>query len=107
VNLSDYEYFRTENGVIYCGDCMEIMPMLEPVDLVLADPPYGMNFQSNHRNDKHDKIHGDHILPIDSIERAKTKARCAAYFFCRWDNIGEMPPPQERACMGQKQLEYG
>jgi len=43
VNLSDYEYFRTENGVLYCGDCMEIMPMLEPVDLVLTDPPYGLN----------------------------------------------------------------
>jgi len=41
VNLSNYEYFRTENGVLYCGDCMEIMPMLEPVDLVLTDPPYG------------------------------------------------------------------
>ena len=28
--------------VIYHGDCREILPMLEPVDLVLTDPPYGI-----------------------------------------------------------------
>lgn len=35
-------YFENENGRLYCGDCLEIMPKLEPVDLVLTDPPYGM-----------------------------------------------------------------
>uniref|UniRef100_A0A6M3X9N3 Putative methyltransferase n=3 Tax=viral metagenome TaxID=1070528 RepID=A0A6M3X9N3_9ZZZZ len=40
MTLSKYEYYRTENGVLYCGDCLEIMPHLEPVDLVLTDPPY-------------------------------------------------------------------
>jgi DNA modification methylase len=35
-------YFETENGKLYHGDCLEIMPELEPVDLVLTDPPYGM-----------------------------------------------------------------
>jgi site-specific DNA-methyltransferase (adenine-specific) len=26
---------------IYCADCRDILPHLEPVDLVLTDPPYG------------------------------------------------------------------
>ena len=34
-------YFETENGKLYHGDCLEILPDLEPVDLVLTDPPYG------------------------------------------------------------------
>ena len=34
-------YFETENGVLYHGDCLNIIPELEPVDLVLTDPPYG------------------------------------------------------------------
>jgi len=34
-------YFETELGKLYHADCLEIMPMLEPVDLVLTDPPYG------------------------------------------------------------------
>ena len=33
-------YFETELGKLYHGDCLEVMPQLEPVDLVLTDPPY-------------------------------------------------------------------
>jgi site-specific DNA-methyltransferase (adenine-specific) len=37
-------YFETDLGVLYHGDCLEIMPQLEPVDLVLTDPPYGIDY---------------------------------------------------------------
>ena len=43
-------YFETENGILYCGDCLEIMKELpkESVDLVLTDIPYGeVNRKSN------------------------------------------------------------
>ena len=34
-------YYGPHNGItIYHGDCREILPTLEPVDLVLTDPPY-------------------------------------------------------------------
>jgi len=33
-------YYETKLGKLYHGDCLEIMPELEPVDLVLTDPPY-------------------------------------------------------------------
>ena len=43
MKLSDYEYYREPAGVIYCGDCLSILPLLEDkVDLVLTDPPYGI-----------------------------------------------------------------
>ena len=35
-------YYQTELGKLYHGDCLEIMPELEPVALVLTDPPYGI-----------------------------------------------------------------
>uniref|UniRef100_A0A6M3JFN8 Putative methyltransferase n=3 Tax=viral metagenome TaxID=1070528 RepID=A0A6M3JFN8_9ZZZZ len=35
-------YYETELGKLYHGDCLEILPTLEPVDLVLTDPPYGI-----------------------------------------------------------------
>ncbi len=45
--LSDYEYFRTELGVLYKGDCLEILPLIEDkIDLVLTDPPYGIKMDS-------------------------------------------------------------
>ena len=37
-------YYETELGKLYHGDCLEIMPLLEPVDLVLTDPPYEIGF---------------------------------------------------------------
>lgn len=30
------------NATLYLGDCAEILPTLEPVDLVCTDPPYGI-----------------------------------------------------------------
>lgn len=34
-------YYEEGGIAIYHGDCREILPALEPVDLVLTDPPYG------------------------------------------------------------------
>jgi site-specific DNA-methyltransferase (adenine-specific) len=34
------------NGVtLYLGDCIEILPALGPVDVVITDPPYGIGFE--------------------------------------------------------------
>ena len=30
------------DATLYCGDCLEILPTLEPVDAVVTDPPYGI-----------------------------------------------------------------
>ena len=44
-------YHETEHGVLYCGDCLEILPTLdaESVDMILSDPPYGIDFLSSNR----------------------------------------------------------
>ena len=43
-------YYETDNGVLYQGDCLEVMPGLKDgsVDLVITDPPYGINHSSGH-----------------------------------------------------------
>ena len=35
-------YYETKNGILYCGDCLEIITEFpeESIDLVLTDPPY-------------------------------------------------------------------
>lgn len=35
-------YYEEPGITIYHGDCRDILPYLEPVDLVLTDPPYGL-----------------------------------------------------------------
>jgi hypothetical protein len=39
----DKIYYEAPEGVIYCGDCREILPHLPKVDLVLTDPPYAVS----------------------------------------------------------------
>lgn len=39
MNLKSYEYYRTGNGVLYCGNCLDILPLIkESVDCILTDP---------------------------------------------------------------------
>src|SRR5687768_13911062 len=38
--MSVKPYYQDDAVVIYNADCREILPQLEPVDLVLTDPPY-------------------------------------------------------------------
>lgn len=36
-------YYEEDGITIYHGDCREVLPSLSPIDLVLTDPPYGVN----------------------------------------------------------------
>lgn len=53
-----------ELNKIYNVDCLEFMKMLPDkcIDLVLTDPPYGMDYQSSRRTDKYEKIENDNDL---------------------------------------------
>ena len=49
---------RVENigdATLYLGDCLEIMPGLDPVDAVVTDPPYGIDYG---KQGSFSKLHG-------------------------------------------------
>ena len=98
------------------GDCLEVMKTFpdKAFDLVVTDPPYGMEFRSNHRFKKHDKIAGDDRFPLEAMEECFRLAKRAVYVFCRWDNLKELPPPKSvlvwvknNWSMGDLQHEHG
>ena len=62
--LKDFLFQQDDWATIYCGDCREILPNLEPVDLVLTDPPYGIG-----------KAKWDKKFPIWSVDLCFSKAR--------------------------------
>lgn len=55
-----------ELNKIYNMDCLEGLKLIpdNSIDLVLIDPPYGINYLSNYRKEKHEKIVNDNVLFI-------------------------------------------
>lgn len=106
-------YYQNSGITIYHGDCREIVPQLGKFDLLLTDPPYGMDYQSARRTEhqRKSKIFGDLEFPKWAID---LRGEVASFFFCRWDNLCELPKPKSfivwdkcRHSMGDLKHEYG
>ena len=81
---------------LYQGDCLEVMGSIKDksIDLIVTDPPYLMDYQSNRRKkeDRFDKIKndkGNYMLIQDYLEECHRimKDNTAIYCFCSWHNI--------------------
>jgi len=84
---------RIGDAVLYLGDCREILPTLSGIDAVVTDPPYGMEFRSNYRLQKHDAIANDaEEWPLQLA--TGIDARHSKYVFCRWDDISRVTKPR-------------
>lgn len=82
---SPRRFYRDEWVTIYHGDAAEVLPHIERCDLLVTDPPYGMDFQSNRRQERLDKIAGDDgsydVTPVlDAAVRAIGRGRHAYIF---------------------------
>jgi site-specific DNA-methyltransferase (adenine-specific) len=78
------------------GDSAELLKEFpdKSVDLIVCDPPYGMDFQSNYRQIQHDKIANDKEFPVWIFDEFFRIAKRGVYVFCRWDNLGSVPAPK-------------
>lgn len=83
-----------ELNKIHHGDCLELMKDIpdKSIDLVVTDPPYLMNYRSNHRKVKYDFIANDKDnkdLIRQSIKESHRvlKDNTAVYMFCSWHHI--------------------
>lgn len=88
-----FEKFIIGDATLYRGDCLEIVPTLGSVDSIVTDPPYGMDFQSNHRLRKHDRIAND-VNPDLFTWACSIPVEHSRYVFCRWDGIKIAPMPK-------------
>ncbi len=43
------------SATLYCGDCFQIMPTIQPVAAVITDPPYGIGFKYRTYDDAPEK----------------------------------------------------
>jgi len=85
-------YYQDKWRAIFHGDCLEILPKLPDgcVDLVLTDPPYGVDYQSARRKDKSQwkpKIKNDkspYVWWLPDAGRVMSDPSALACF-TRWD----------------------
>lgn len=72
-NLIDKYLYYEENGIkIYCGDSFEILPLIEKVDLVVCDPPYGINLEYDKYKDTDDNWVSMFSRLIPELKRVST-----------------------------------
>lgn len=83
------------------------------VDLLITDPPYGIDYQSCWRTERQrkPKIQGDTAYPLWIFN---IKPSIATFAWCRWDNLKDLPTPKSfivwdkcRHSMGDLNHEFG
>lgn len=60
-------YYQNTNITLYNNDVKDVVRLIDnnSIDLMLTDPPYGINYVSNHRKDKMKEIQNDDVLFMD------------------------------------------
>ena len=86
-------YYEHGGITIYHGDCRDVLPGLEPVDLVLTDPPYGVGFRYESYNDTEEVFIND-VLPV--VEDLTAKIPSAVCMSMR--QLRRLPDPKWIAC---------
>ena len=62
--------YYDKNGItIYHGDCREVLPTLDSFDLVLTDPPYGMNYKPDKSHATNTNRSNRQWKPIEGDDR--------------------------------------
>jgi len=87
-------YYEHAGIVIYHGDCREVLPGLEQVDLVLTDPPYTQRVSDGARTNRFDCSKS--FITFDGIDglepwiarSAIEKSKRWAIAFCAFEQLG-------------------
>jgi len=87
-------YYQDDYTTIYHGDCLELLPQIEPVELVLTDPPYGVGIEYGQYEDTPESlvylIEQVHPLIINVADRTLLTPGVA--------NIHKWPAPKWTLC---------
>lgn len=81
---NEYRYFETNNGILYCGNCIDILQSFpsESIDLLLTDPPYKISMDGNKitRTYKHYKWKRNSDIQLDYGEWDRQWTNDKEYF---------------------------
>ncbi len=89
---------------LYHGDCLEQLEKIEDnsVACLIIDPPYGIDYQSNHKLARHDKISNDKNEAFELLDKSlakvkpKMKEDSHTYIFTTWKVYEQVKPIIEK-----------
>lgn len=65
-------YYQDDAVTIYHGDCIDVLPAIRGVDLVLTSPPYNLSGDGNKPNAEHfSKLHDGYGAHADNLPHAE------------------------------------
>lgn len=78
-------YYEHAGITIYVGDCLQIIPCLPLVDLIVTDPPYGMSYRSGLRRSlpMYAPVEGDNdtSVGISGVAEALRKLKAGRHLY--------------------------
>lgn len=90
-------YFETENGILFKGNALEVLPQLKGIaDAVITDPPYVINYFTNYRQSNKEHRFRRPIANDDNRDLPKKiiplvydamKENSALYMFGSWKTV--------------------
>jgi len=95
---------KSEQLNLYHGDCLNEIKKIEDKSIacLIIDPPYGIDYQSNHKLAKHDKIQNDKEESLELLEKSleevkpKMKENSHIYIFTTWKVYEKVKPIIEK-----------
>lgn len=96
--MSDWRAERIGDATLYLGDCLEILPTLSGVDVVVTDPPYGIGCQSSHTRGNPMHWHNTQIANDSDCSARDTALDGVAVFAC-FGSPKTLPPDGTRATL--------
>ncbi len=91
-------YYSDDWVTIYHGDCLEVLPTLAPVDLIVTDPPYGVGVEYGDGTDDDPDVHWKWFASVLAALRA---ASPQVIFTHRQEAVWRLPKP-DHLCVWHK-----
>ncbi len=94
------ELIEEDYNKLIIGDCLKEISKLQDnsIDCVIIDPPYGINYQSNYKEEKHNKIKYDDEEAFKLLDKSlqlvkpKLKKNSHIYIFTSWKVFEKVKP---------------
>ncbi len=107
INLTEDQInklIEEDSNKVILGDCLNEIPKLidNSVDCLIIDPPYGIEYQSNYKIEKYDKIEGDSTNAFNLLDKSlaevkpKLKKDSHIYIFTSWKVYEKVKPIIEK-----------